>query len=169
MSSAAYPRADLLRLPGRPLAKNPDQQPARAHHERDPTADPCRWCVSGWPVLSQPGSSSVALHRRNRTVDQAIHEYAAALSTADHANRSRRLINVRKIWTPPADRQRVRRGVQQPLPGGMPERALVTEPCRCTEKVGGLAQRPHGAIGQRPPITLHNRDGGTQREPVPEF
>ncbi|MGE3992402.1 DUF169 domain-containing protein, partial [Pseudorhodoplanes sp.] len=38
-----------------------------------------------------------ALHRRDRMVDQAIHEYAAALSTADHANGSRSLINVRKI------------------------------------------------------------------------
>jgi|APFEC2959095136_1045048.scaffolds.fasta_scaffold04966_3 integrase len=55
-----------------------------------------RWCVPGWPVLSQLGSSSVALHRRNRMVDQAIHEYAAALSTADYASRSRRLIECAK-------------------------------------------------------------------------
>jgi putative transposase len=27
------------------------------------TADSCRWCVPGWPVLSQPGSGSAALHR----------------------------------------------------------------------------------------------------------
>lgn len=38
----------------------------------------------------------VALHHRGRMFDQAIHEYAAALSTDDYANGSRRLINVRK-------------------------------------------------------------------------
>ena len=40
---------------------------------REPPSDPCRWRVPGWPVLSQPGSSSAALHRRNRMVDQALH------------------------------------------------------------------------------------------------
>lgn len=41
----------------------------------------------------------------------------------------------------PASRPTMRyRGVQQPLPCGMPLRELVPEPCRCTEKVGGLAQ-----------------------------
>ena len=39
-----------------------------------------------------------------------------------------------------ADRQRVHRSLQRPLPGGMPERSLVPEPCRCPAKDGGLAQ-----------------------------
>jgi hypothetical protein len=49
--------ADLIRLSGHPLADDPHQQSARAHHERDPTADPYRRSLPGWPVLSQPGST----------------------------------------------------------------------------------------------------------------
>src|SRR3974390_2869048 len=46
--------------------------------------------------MSQPGRGTAALHRRNGMVHQALHEHAAALSTADHANRSRRLIKCAK-------------------------------------------------------------------------
>jgi hypothetical protein len=38
-----------------------------------------------------------------------------------------------------ADRQCIHRSVQRPLPGGMPQRPLVPEPCRRVEKSGGLA------------------------------
>jgi hypothetical protein len=41
----------------------------------------------------------------------------------------------------------------------MLKRSLVLERCRRAEKVGGLAQvleRPHGAIGNKPPITLQD-------------
>jgi hypothetical protein len=47
-------------------------------------------------VLSQPGCGPAALHRRHSLVEQMLHEHAAALSAASRANRSRRLINVRK-------------------------------------------------------------------------
>src|SRR3974390_1054690 len=46
--------------------------------------------------MSQPGRGTAALHRRNGVVNQALHEHAAAVSTADHANRSRRLIKCAK-------------------------------------------------------------------------
>ena len=88
--------ADLLRLPGHPLAEDPNQQSTGADHERDPPPDPCRRGIPGWPVLSQPGCSTAALHRGNSMVDQALHEHAAALSAAGHANRSRRLIKCAK-------------------------------------------------------------------------
>ena len=39
-----------------------------------------------------------------------------------------------------AHRQRVHRSVQWTLPSGVSERPLVPEPCRCSEKIGGLAQ-----------------------------
>jgi putative transposase len=40
------------------------------------------WRISGRPVLSQPGCSSTALHRRNDMVNQALHEHAATLCAA---------------------------------------------------------------------------------------
>ena len=100
---AERPRdADLLRLSGHPLAEDPDQQSARADHERDPPPNPRRRCVSGWSVMPQPCCSTAALHRRNSMVDQALHEYAASLPAAGHANRSRRLIKCAKeFWTLP--------------------------------------------------------------------
>jgi hypothetical protein len=52
--------------------------------------------VTRWPVMPQPGCSTAALHRRISLVDQAIHEHAASLPTAGHANRSRRLIKCAK-------------------------------------------------------------------------
>ena len=88
--------ADLLRLSGHPLAEDPDQQSARADHARDPPPNPCRRGIPRWPVLPQPGCSTAALHRGIRMVDQALHEHAAALPTAGHANRSRRLIKCAK-------------------------------------------------------------------------
>jgi hypothetical protein len=39
-----------------------------------------------------------------------------------------------------ADRQRLHRGFQWPLPCGVPERPLVPEPCRRAGKGGELAQ-----------------------------
>ena len=69
---AQRPRdADLLRLPRHPLAEDPHQQSARADHERDPAANPRRRRVPRRPILPQPGSSSAALHRRNRMVRQS--------------------------------------------------------------------------------------------------
>ena len=50
------------------------------------------------------------------------------------------------------DRQRLHRGLQRPLPGGVPERALVPDACRRPRKVGGLAQvlqRGSAARGHR--------------------
>ena len=55
-----------------------------------------RRSIPGWPILPQPGGRSIALHRRNSMVDQALHEHAASLPTAGHANRSRRLIKCAK-------------------------------------------------------------------------
>jgi hypothetical protein len=40
--------------------------------------------------MSQPRCSPATLHRRNSMVDEAIHEHAASLPAAGHANRSRR-------------------------------------------------------------------------------
>src|ERR1700751_741639 len=82
--------ADLLRLPGHPLAEDPHQQPTRADHDAG-----CR-SISGRPVLSEPGFSTAALHRRHSLVRQMLHEHAAALSAASPANRSRRLIKCAK-------------------------------------------------------------------------
>jgi putative transposase len=48
--------------------------------------------------------------------------------------------------------QRLHRSLQRPLPSGMFERPLVPEPCRCPEKVGGLAQVLQPRI--RTPILL---------------
>src|SRR4029077_11886912 len=57
------------------------------------------------PVLSQPGCSTTALHRRHSLVRQMLHEHAAALSAASPANRSRRLIKCAKESAryPPAE------------------------------------------------------------------
>src|ERR1700758_5765327 len=88
--------ADLLRLPGHPLAEDPHQQPTRADHERNPSADAGCRSISGRPVLSEPGFSTAALHRRHSLVRQMLHEHAAALSAASPANRSRRLIKCAK-------------------------------------------------------------------------
>src|ERR1700716_281939 len=88
--------AHLLRLPGHPLAEDTHQQPARADHARDSPADPCRWSVPRRPVMPQPGGRATALHRRHRMVHQVLHEHAASLSAATHANRSRRLIKCAK-------------------------------------------------------------------------
>ncbi len=52
-----------------------------------------------------------------------------------------------------ADRQCLRRSVQQPRPGGVHERPLVPDPCGCARKDGGLAQilqRGSPARGDRP-------------------
>ena len=71
------------------------------------------------------------------------------------ARRHARLLSARQ-----ADRQCVHRSVQRPLPSGMSERALVPEPCRCPEKVGGLAQSTTtrnarmGRSARKTPITL---------------
>jgi hypothetical protein len=46
---------------------------------------------------SAGGGRAAALHRRHGMVSQVLHEHAASLSAASHANRSRRLTNVRKI------------------------------------------------------------------------
>src|SRR6476469_7500076 len=88
--------AHLLRLPGHPLAEDTHQQPARADHARDSSADPCRWSIPRRPVMPQPGGRATALHRRHRMVHQVLHEHAASLSAATHANRSRRLIKCAK-------------------------------------------------------------------------
>jgi hypothetical protein len=85
--------AHLLRLPGHPLAH---QQPARADHARDSSADPCRWSIPRRPIMPQPGGRATALHHRHRMVHQVLHEHAASLSAATHENRSRRLIKCAK-------------------------------------------------------------------------
>jgi hypothetical protein len=46
--------------------------------------------------MPKSGSRAVALHRRHRMVRQMLHEHAASLSSASHANRSRRLIKCAK-------------------------------------------------------------------------
>ena len=46
--------------------------------------------------MPQPGGRAVTLHRRHRMIRQTLHEYATAISTAGHANRSRRLIKCAK-------------------------------------------------------------------------
>ena len=84
--------ADLLRFSRHPLAEDPHQQPARTDHARDPSTDSCCRCIPRWPVVPQPRRGTIALHRGHRMVRQMLHEHAAALSAAGHANRSRRLI-----------------------------------------------------------------------------
>ena len=72
------------------------QQSPRADHERDTTAHPRRWCIPRWPIMPQPGGSPTTLHRGHSLVRQMLHEHAAALSAANRANRSRRLIKCAK-------------------------------------------------------------------------
>ena len=62
----------------------------------DPSPNPRGRCLPGRSVLPEPGRSPAALHRRNGMVNQALHEHAAALPAAGHANRSRRLIKCAK-------------------------------------------------------------------------
>jgi hypothetical protein len=50
------------------------------------------------PVMPQPGGRAAALDRRPGMVRQVLHEYATSLSTAGHANRSRRLITGRSTY-----------------------------------------------------------------------
>ncbi len=88
--------ADLLCLPGHPLAEDSYQQPAGADHEGDSPEDPCCWSVPRRPVMPQPGGRAAALHRRHRMVRQMLHEHATSLSAAGHANRSHRLIKCAK-------------------------------------------------------------------------
>src|SRR6201989_3201085 len=88
--------AHLLRLSRHPLAEDSHQQSPRADHERDTTAHPRRWCIPRWPIMPQPGGSSTTLHRGHSLVRQMLHEHAAALSAANPANRSRRLIKCAK-------------------------------------------------------------------------
>ena len=53
-------------------------------------------------LCRRQGGRAVTLHRRHRMVRQMLHEYATAISTAGHANRSRRLIKCAKeFWTLP--------------------------------------------------------------------
>ena len=54
-----------------------------------------------------------------------------------------------------ADRQRLHRGVQRPLPERVPEHPLVPDPCRRPEKLEAWRRyynedRPHGAMGTSP-------------------
>src|SRR4029079_19326681 len=88
---------DLLWLPGHLLAEDQNQQSAGADHERDPAQNPRGPRLPGRSVLSQSGGRAITAHRRNNVVGQMLHEYAATLSTADIRNRSRRMMNVRKI------------------------------------------------------------------------
>ena len=76
--------------------KDPHQQPARTDHARDPSTDSCCRCIPRWAVVPQPRRGTIALHRGDRMVRQMLHEYAAALSAAGRANRSRRLIKCAK-------------------------------------------------------------------------
>ena len=57
---------------------------------------PCRGHLPRWPVLPQPSGRAAALHRRHGMVSQVLHEHAASLSAASHANRSRRLTKCAK-------------------------------------------------------------------------
>ena len=75
----------------------PNQQPARADHERNSSAHPRRRCIPRWPIMPQLGSCPTTLHPRHSMARQMLHEHAATLSAAGRANRSRRLSNVRKI------------------------------------------------------------------------
>ena len=64
-----------------------------------------------------------------------------------------------------ADRQCLHRSLQRPLPGGMPERPLVPEPCRRPGKdwrIGASTTTKSARMGRsarKPPITLLNHDG----------
>src|ERR1700719_2250531 len=95
---AGRPRdPDLLWLPGHSLAEDPNQQPAGADHERDPAQNPRRRCFPRRSVLPQPGRRATTVHRRNNMVGQMLYEHATTLSAAAIGNRSRRMMNVRKI------------------------------------------------------------------------
>ena len=59
-------------------------------------ANAVRGRVPRWPVLPQPSGRAAALHRRLSMVSQVLHEHAASLSAASHANRSRRPIKCAK-------------------------------------------------------------------------
>ena len=58
--------------------------------------DPCCWRIPRRPIMPQLSRRTVALHRGHSMVRQVLYEYATALSAADRANRSRRLIKCAK-------------------------------------------------------------------------
>ena len=64
---------------------------------KEPAKNPRGGCLPGRSVLSQPGGRTTTAHRRNNVVGQMLHEHAATLSAAAIGNRSRRMMNVRKI------------------------------------------------------------------------
>jgi putative transposase len=75
-----------------------------------------------------------------------------------------------------ADGQRLHRGIQRPVPSGMPEPALVPDPCGRgregprSEKLEAWRryyneERPHGAIGNKVPIMLTKSGGVTSPSP----
>jgi len=64
-----------------------------------------------------------------------LHYNAIKAASVVSEGRDSRLLSA---WQ--ADRQRIHGSLQQPFPGGMSKRPPVPEPCKCAEKVRGLAQ-----------------------------
>jgi len=75
-----------LKLSAGALARKMDVPRTRieriAEEKTGVTADTAPGRISGWSVLSQSGCSSVALHRRNGMVSEALYEHAATLRAA---------------------------------------------------------------------------------------
>ena len=87
---------DLLRVSRHSLAEIRTKILERIMKENSST-HPCRGHVPRWPVLPQPSGRAAALHRRHGMVSQVLHEHAASLSAASHANRGRRLTKCAKV------------------------------------------------------------------------
>ncbi len=128
----------------------------------------------GYPATIRVDNGSEFISR-----DLDLWAYAKTSRSTSHG-RGSRLIELSRRHRSEPDGEGVHRGVQQQAPGGMLERTLVHEPCRCSRKAGGLAPigrllrnrlpgkgrdytevRPHSAIGYNVPIDLHNPDGAT--------
>ena len=64
--------ADLLHVPEHPLATDPHQQSARAHHPRSAAAHASRWGLSRWPVRIDAGRGQAPAHRGHEVGHEAL-------------------------------------------------------------------------------------------------
>ena len=94
---------DLLRLSGLPLDQDPNQQPARADHARDPATNPRGRGVPRRSALPQPRRGQATPHRRHPMVDQTVFEHAAAQAAQRHdrLTRAGHRPKCERFWTLP--------------------------------------------------------------------
>ena len=117
-----------------------------------PSAAPTSWRYSN--------GSADEWDSRRRSGSIKARSSSRAISTCGRINgRHARLLPAGQ-----ADRQCVHRGVQRPVPGGVSQRHWFLTLADAQEKLEDWRryyneERPHGAIGNKPPIMLLNHDG----------